>query len=60
MSDVCVASVRCWMPVRCVRYVDGCGVLEVSDVCVASALRWMPVRSGACGKKYSAGGVCML
>ena len=37
MSDVCVASVRCWMPVRCVRYVDGCGVLEVSDVCVASA-----------------------
>ena len=28
--------------------------------CVASALRWMPVRSGACGKKYSAGGVCML
>ena len=34
MSDVCVASVRCWMPVRCVGVG---GVLEVSDVCVASA-----------------------
>ena len=28
--------------------------------CVASVRCWMPVRSGACGKKYSAGGVCML
>ena len=37
-----------------------CGVLEVSDVCVASAWCWMFVMSGACGKKYSAGGVCML
>lgn len=32
----------------------------MSDVCVASVRCWMPVRSGACGKKYSAGGVCML
>ena len=52
-----------------------CGIGAVLDACEVCGCRWcvggegcmcgigacwMPVTSGACGKKYSAGGVCML
>lgn len=45
-----------------IEWSDGgmCGIGAALDACEVCVVCWMPVRSGACGKKYSAGGVCML